>query len=47
MKEWFDMMKGGPPAFSNFEIGGYLAEIILLGCISSASAKANAWNGTA
>ena len=30
MKEWFDMMKGGAPAFSNFEIGGYLAEIILL-----------------
>ena len=31
MQEWFDMMKGGAPAYSNFEIAGYLAEVILLG----------------
>ena len=33
-QEWFDMMKGGPPAYSNFSIAGYLTEIILLGCIA-------------
>ncbi len=33
-KEWFDMMKGGPPAYSNFDIAAYLTEIILLGCIA-------------
>jgi len=33
-KEWIDMIQGGPPAYSNFEIAGYLTEIILLGCIA-------------
>ena len=35
-KEWFDAMKSGKPelAYSNFEIAGYLTEIILLGCIA-------------
>jgi hypothetical protein len=33
-KEWIDMIKGGPAAYSNFEIAGYLTEIILLGCIA-------------
>ena len=33
-QEWFDMMKGGTPAYSNFDIAGYLTEIILLGCIA-------------
>lgn len=33
-QEWIDMIKGGPPAYSNFEIAGYLTEIILLGCIA-------------
>ena len=33
-KEWFDMMKGGPPAYSNFDIAAYLTEIILLGCVA-------------
>jgi hypothetical protein len=32
-EEWFQMMKGGPAAYSNFDIAGYLTEIILLGCI--------------
>ena len=27
------MMKGGAPAYSNFDIAAYLTEIILLGCI--------------
>ena len=33
-QEWFDMMKGGAPSYSNFSIAGYLTEIILLGCIA-------------
>ena len=33
-QEWFDMMKNGTPAYTNFEIAGYLTEIILLGCIA-------------
>ncbi len=34
VKEWFDMMKDGTPAYSNFEISAYLTEVILLGCIA-------------
>lgn len=33
-QEWFDMMKKGTPAYSNFDISGYLTEIILLGCVA-------------
>jgi hypothetical protein len=33
-EEWFEMMKGGPAAYSNFDIAGYLTEMILLGCIA-------------
>lgn len=33
-KEWADMITGGAPAYSNFEIAAYLNEIILLGCIT-------------
>ena len=33
-QEWFDMMNGGAPAYSNFEIAAYLNEVILLGCIA-------------
>lgn len=32
--EWFAMMRGGPPAYSNFDIAAYLTEIILLGCVA-------------
>src|SRR3989454_7144223 len=32
MQEWFRMMKDSEPAYSNFDIAGYLAEVILLGC---------------
>lgn len=34
MEEWFRMMKGGAPAYSNFDIAAYLAEVILLGCVA-------------
>ena len=33
-KEWFAMMKGGPAAYSNFDISAYLTESILLGCVA-------------
>lgn len=33
-QEWIDMIQGGAPAYSNFEISAYLNEIILLGCIA-------------
>ena len=32
--EWFQMIKEGTPAYSNFDIAAYLTEIILLGCIA-------------
>jgi predicted dehydrogenase len=34
MEEWFRMMKEGTPAYSNFDIAAYLAEVILLGCVA-------------
>ena len=33
-QEWFDMMKGGRPAYSNFDVAAYLTETILLGCVA-------------
>jgi predicted dehydrogenase len=33
MQEWIRMIKEGTPAYSNFDIAAYLAEVILLGCI--------------
>jgi hypothetical protein len=32
--EWFRAIRGGPPAYSNFDIAAYLTEIILLGCVA-------------
>jgi hypothetical protein len=32
--EWLQMIRGGPPAYSNFDIAAYLTEIILLGCVA-------------
>ena len=34
MHEWFNMMNGGPPAYSNFDIAAYLTETLLLGCVA-------------
>jgi len=34
VQEWFQMMKDGTPAYSNFDIAAYLTEIILLGCVA-------------
>ena len=33
-EEWFKAMRGGPAAYSNFDIAAYLTEIILLGCVA-------------
>jgi predicted dehydrogenase len=33
-QEWIDAIRGGAPAYSNFDIAAYLTEIILLGCVA-------------
>lgn len=47
MNEWFDMMKNGTPAYSNFDIAAYLAEVILLGCVALrvGEGKRMVWDG--
>ena len=47
MNEWFDMMKTGTPAYSNFDIAAYLAEVILLGCVALrvGEGKRMVWDG--
>jgi predicted dehydrogenase len=47
MKEWFEMIRNGTPAYSNFEIAGYLAEVILLGCVALrvGAGKRMEWDG--
>ncbi len=47
MSEWFKMMKDGTPSYSNFEIAGYLAEVILLGCVAlrAGEGKRMEWDG--
>jgi hypothetical protein len=49
MQEWFDMMKDGTPAYSNFDIAAYLTEIILLGCVAMqvGVGKRMEWDGPA
>jgi hypothetical protein len=46
-EEWFAMMKGGPAAYSNFDIAAYLTEIILLGCVALRSGVGHKleWDG--
>lgn len=44
-KEWLDACKGGPAPYSNFEIAGYLTEIILLGCVAMRTGKKLEWDG--
>jgi hypothetical protein len=47
MSEWFDMMKTGKPAYSNFDIAAYLAEVILLGCVAlrTGEGRRMEWDG--
>ena len=44
-QEWIAGCKGGPVPYSNFEIAGYLTEIILLGCIALRVGKKLEWDG--
>jgi hypothetical protein len=46
-KEWFAMIKGGAPAYSNFDIAAYLTESILLGCVALRSGVGHKleWDG--
>ncbi|HVY72377.1 MAG TPA: Gfo/Idh/MocA family oxidoreductase [Verrucomicrobiae bacterium] len=44
-KEWVDACKGGPKAYSNFDIAAYLTEIILLGCVALRVGKRLEWDG--
>jgi len=34
MQEYLRMIKEGTPAYSNFDVAAYLAEVILLGCVA-------------
>lgn len=45
LKEWTDACTGGPPTFSNFEVGGQLTEIALSGVVALRTGKALVWNG--
>ena len=47
MKEWINMIKDGTPAYSNFDIAAYLAEVILLGCVALrvGEGKRMEWDG--
>src|ERR1035437_4535279 len=47
LQEWFRMMKGGVPAYRNFDIAAYLTEIILLGCVALrvGEGKRMRWDG--
>jgi len=47
MREWFVMMRDGTPAYSNFDIAAYLAEVILLGCVAlrCGEGKRMEWDG--
>ncbi len=48
MQEWFRMMKDpSKPAYSNFDIAAYLAEVILLGCVAlrTGEGKHMKWDG--
>lgn len=44
-KEWVDAIRGGKPAYSNFDIAAYLTEIILLGCVAVRAGKRLEWDG--
>lgn len=44
-QEWIAGCKGGPTPYSNFDIAGYLTEIILLGCVAMRTGKKLEWDG--
>jgi predicted dehydrogenase len=44
-QNWIDACKGGPPACSNFEYAGPLAETVLLGNVAILAGKRIEWDG--
>jgi hypothetical protein len=44
-EEWIRAIKGGPPAYSNFDIAAFLTEIILLGNLALRVPKRIEWDG--
>jgi hypothetical protein len=44
-QEWIAACKGGPPAYSDFEVAAYLTEIILLGCVALRVGRTIEWDG--
>ena len=44
-KEWIAACKGGPAAYSNFDIAAYLTEIMVLGCVALRAGKKLEWDG--
>ena len=43
--EWVEACKGGPPTFSDFEVGGHLTEIVLAGLVALRLGRGIAWDG--
>ncbi len=44
MRDWLDACKGGRPASSNFDVGGPLAELVLLGNVALRTGKKISWD---
>jgi len=45
MDEWVSACRGGPPTFSDFEIGGHLTEIALAAVVAMRLGHSIAWDG--
>jgi hypothetical protein len=45
LKEWVDACNGGPAVYSNFDVGGKLAEIALSGSVALRTGKTLEWDG--
>jgi predicted dehydrogenase len=43
--EWIAACKGGPPAYSDFEVAANLTEIVLLGCVALRVGRTIEWDG--
>ncbi len=44
-RDWVDACKGGPPASGNFDYGGPLAELVLLGNVALRTGEKLQWDG--
>lgn len=45
MRDWVDACKGGRAASSNFDVGGHLTEVVLLGNVALRTGKKILWDG--